>query len=329
MDIQDFDNVALPWPEEGMASDGLPMARVGLRAVLYFSDGFTRELRRELMTIVDQYLGFAGDRIRAYQRSGDRRRQAVTPDKPIDLGRLRDRVEDAQTAWGLELSAESDISVASHWSLQAVASDKGYLLLHFPVTAFAAAAPHTFRGLFQRWCSALRVQHAYAGLGLVLPVGGNDMSAAIDHCGPYATRFVGLDLDYPITVSARCKDGIRTVNWLTAINAEWLKRVGGERTVLNVAGPEVQALEYSDGSIFVAGPAPQVGDVNAGNFPRAYAQLGHAVAPLRTDIPDAWFHPPAGYSAPDGFASKSGWRDAEPEELPALHYTKAWMARFD
>jgi hypothetical protein len=127
-----------------------------------------------------------------------------------------------------------------------------------------------------------------------------------------------------------CRDhGIRTVNWLTAINADLLEKVGGEETVRRVAGADVQAMPYSRGSIFVAGPSPEIGDIGQGNFPRAFSSLGRAVAPLRADIPNAWLDAPAGYVAPPGFTSKSGWGQAEPEELPSLHYTKTWMARFD
>jgi len=329
MELKDLESVQMPWPTDGSATDGLPMARVGLRMTFYFNSGYTRELRRELLKIVEDYLAATKGRIRAYQRAGDRRRLSASPTNPVDLGRLRDRVEDFQTPWAIEMSAEENISVASHWSLQTVASQNGYLLVHWPINHFLGEPQHSFRTLFLKWCSALKVQHAYAGLGFVLPVGGNEMSSAIDNCGPYATRFVGLDLDYPITVAARCRSGIRTVNWLTAIDSERLERVGGVDTVLRLAGSEVESMEYSAGTIFAAGQAPQIGDTTTGNFPDVYKRLGRAVARLRADIPEAWFLPPEGFAAPPGFTSKSGAADAEPEELPGLYYTKAWLARFD
>jgi hypothetical protein len=329
MQIEDFDSLIIPWPDEGKASDGLSMARVGLRAAFYFGNGYSVEKRHALLATVQEYLARAGGRIRAYQRAGDRRRMTASPGREVDLERLRERVENFKTDWSIEASAEEDISVASLWSLVTVASDSGYLVVHFPLTAFKAGSSETFRGLFQRWCSALDVQHAYAGLGLVLPVGGMAMFAAIKNLGPVATRFIGLDVDYPGSVARRCRTGIRTVNWLTAIDEERLARVGGAKTVLNVAGPEVSAMPYSKGSIFVAGQAPEIGDKESGKRPEAYAQLGRAVVPLRSDIPEIWFTPPAGYEAPAGFTSKSGWGDAEPAELPALHYLKTWLARFD
>ena len=329
MRIEDFDNIVIPWTREGKSWDGLPMARVGLRAAFYMGDCYSKEARAPLMAVVNEYLAMAGDRIRAYQRAGDRRRMSAGPGKPVNVDRLQERVANFQTDWGIEASGEEDINLASHWSLVTIASERGSLLVHFPLTAFKAGAPETFRGLFQRWCSSLNVEHAYAGLGFILPVGGRSMSGAIEEMGPLANRFLGLDLDYPNTIARRCRDGIRTVNWLTAIDEKRLDRAGGAQRILKLAGPEVTSMPYSRGTIFVAGQAPEIGDKEAGKFPRAYAQLGRVVAPLRSDIPEIWFTPPEGYEAPTGFTSKSGWGDAEPEELPALHYLKTYLARFD
>lgn len=329
MQIEDFDNITIPWPDAGKAWSGLPMSRVGLRAAFYLGDCYSKEARKPLMAVVEEYLAMAGDRIRAYQRAGDQRRKVAGPGRPVDVERLRERVMNFETSWAIEASGEEDINVASQWSMVTVADHEGYLLVHFPLEAFKAGTAETFRRLFQRWCSSLNVQHAYGGLGFVLPVGGRSMYGAIKEMGPLATRFVGLDLDYPNTIARRCRDGIRTVNWLTAIDERRLARVGGAETVLRVAGPTVAAMPYSRGTIFVAGDAPEVGDTDAGKSPAAYHQLGRVVAPIRCDIPEKWFDAPPGYEAPPGFTSKSGWSDAEPEELPALHYLKKWLARFD
>lgn len=329
MQIEDFDNISIPWPDDGTAWSGLPMARVGLRAAFYLGDCYSREAREPLMRVVGEYLAMAAGRIRAYQRAGDRRRLTIAPGQPVNMDRLQERVANFQTEWAIEASGEEDISVASQWSMVSVADDSGYLLVHFPLAAFKAGAAETFRSLFQRWCSSLNVQHAYAGLGFVLPVAGRSMYAAIKQMGPLATRFAGLDLDYPNTIARRCRNGIRTVNWLTAIDTERLARVGAAQTVLSVAGPEVTGMPYSKGTIFVAGATPELGDVETGKLPQHYARLGQAVAPLRSDIPETWFVPPAGFEAPRGFTSKLGGGDAEPEELPALYYLKTYLARFD
>jgi hypothetical protein len=169
MQIEDFDNITFPWPDEGKAWSGLPMARVALRAAFYLGNCYSKEARAPLMAVVEEYLAMAGSRIRAYQRADDRRRLSAGPGRPVDVERLRDRVANFKTPWAIEASGEEDINVASQWSMVAVADHEGYILAHFPLEAFKSGARETFRGMFQRWCSSLNVQHAYAGLASCCP----------------------------------------------------------------------------------------------------------------------------------------------------------------
>jgi hypothetical protein len=326
MQFKDIDAFAIPWPEAGKDD---PMARIGLRAEFIFRDGYSKERRRALMNIVEQYVAFAGDRPRLYQIAGQRRPVQASPDKPVDLEPLRLLSQSANQGWSIFVSGEPAIGAASHWSLVSVASDDGCLLLHFPLQAFEQAAHHRFRTLFQKWCNELAVEQAYAGLGLVLPTGGMAMDSAIDRCGPYATRFVGLDVDLPGSTARSCTAGIRCINWLTAINTAWLERAGGAAGVLRVAGSSVTSMPYDGGTIFVAGDAPQVGDKEQGLVPEAYLALGRAVAPIRSEYKERLFMPPEGYRAPPNYTASYVERRVEPEQLPGLHYTREWIRRFD
>jgi hypothetical protein len=201
--------------------------------------------------------------------------------------------------------------------------------MHFPLQAFEGAAPHSFRTLFQKWCTDLAVEQAYAGLGLVLPTGGMAMDEAIGKCTPIVSRFVGLDVDLPDSTARSCKDGIRCISWLTAVNTDWLARAGGESGVLRVAGGAAESKPYARGTIFVAGQAPELGDTEQGIIPQAYRALGRALAPIRSEYKESLFIPPAGYQAPPSFTASDTGRKVEPEELAGLHFTRQWMARFD
>lgn len=326
MQPQDIDNIAIPWPK---IVDYDPMARIGLRVSLYFRDGYTVERRRALLRIVEQYQAFAGDRIQLYQQTGDGRPRVASKTRPVDLQRLREATEQEMVDWGLFLSGEPNIGTASHWSLATVACDDGYLLLHFPVTAFVGAQPYAFRKLFQQWCSELRVEQAYAGLGLVLPTGGRATWTAIKNCAPVVGRFIGLDIDYPNSTASSCTDGIRCINWLTAVNTTWLERIDGAEAVLRRAGPDVTAMPYDGGSIFVAGEHPQFGDAENGLLPKEYMALGHAVASLRVEYQHWIFEPPEHFTTPPDFTASYVKLRVDPEELPKYYFTHRWMARFD
>lgn len=325
MTPQDIDAFQLPWPDDFPD----PMGLIGLRVALYFSDGYEMARRQALMRIVDQYVAFSDGRIQLYQQGDERRPRTASASQPVDLTLTRAATTARMAPWGLFLSGADDIGKASHWSLLSVATHAGYLLMHFPVTAFEGAQPHAFRKLFQQWCSELNVQHAYAGLGVILPTGGRSMYAAIKHCAPVVSRFIGLDVDYPNSTARSCKDGIRCVNWLTAINSAWLERVHGADTVLRIAGETVTSMPYDNGTIFVAGPTPQIGDVDNGIVPTAYAALGRAVVPLRAPYKDWLFEPPPSLMVPPGFTVSNATGPVEHGDLARHYFTQRWMARFD
>ena len=75
MQPQDIDNFAIPWPK---VVDYDPMGRIGLRVSLYFRDGYAIQRRQALLRIVEQYVAFAGDRIKLYQQAGERRTRTAS-----------------------------------------------------------------------------------------------------------------------------------------------------------------------------------------------------------------------------------------------------------
>lgn len=58
--------------------------------------------------------------------------------------------------------------------------------------------------------------------------------------------------------------GIKTVGWLTAINREYLEKVGGESTVRSELPMDwFRLLDYDDGIVIQAGPQPEAAPTNA------------------------------------------------------------------
>jgi len=329
--IQHLERSFFPWPVEHppMEWDGKPMARVGPRMVFHFRDADTPNIREVLTTIVEQYIAAADGRIRRYIIGGDKRQRFSTDSKWPDVALIRQRAADLRDGWSVDLSAETEIQYASPWSLAALADGHGYLVVHFPLTYFVGGRPGSMRALFQRWCSALKVHQAYGGLGFILPTESGNYSAALRRIGPDAMRFVGLDVDSPGMTGLWCHDGIRCVNWLTAVNSGLLERVGGEAAVLKQAGPLVTTMPYANGSIFVAGESPEIGNADEGIIPAAYVAIGRALKPLRAEYPTTIFNAPPGYEAPPGYTARNGWSMAKPHELANVHYAQRWLARFD
>ena len=76
-------------------------------------------------------------------------------------------------------------------------------------------------------------------------------------------------------------DGLKTVNWLTAINTEMVEALGG-RVALSAELPgEVQFHPLENGLVLQAGPEPLIGDVNMGDTLPLYRAVDAVLKPIR------------------------------------------------
>ena len=157
--------------------------------------------------------------------------------------------------------------------------------------------------------NALQVEHAYGGLGLILPFDVGGMSAALQVVGGVAMRFPGLDVDDLTGVIIHCKQGIKSVNFLTAVSDRLLVKVGGADAVAAQAGAGIEMHRYKTGAVFQAGPVPQLGDSEQGLIPDRYVALGRVLRPLRAPYPSTMLY--------------------DPEGKDNKAFTQRWLARFD
>lgn len=76
-------------------------------------------------------------------------------------------------------------------------------------------------------------------------------------------------------------NGLKTVNWLTAINDEMVEQLGGQAQIALALPSEVQLLSISGGIVFQAGPEPLLGETNQGNGLPLYQAVDAVLKPLR------------------------------------------------
>jgi len=317
----ELEQVFFPWPARGRATDGHPMARIGIRLNLYFRRSGEPAMRRALVAITEDYLRLAQGRIRHYAFADDNRARSAKSGTEPDLTLLRQQAE-GDGGFELEMSAAPE-GHANPWAMQflatrpeAPAEKLGFLVAYLPFSAFEGAPRGSLRNLFHRWCNALAAEHAYAGYGFVLPSDIGGENAAVRRIGELAMRFVGLDVDSPGATAIQCKEGIRCVNWLTAVSARLLERMGGAAAVATAAGPAIQTRDYRAGTIFQAGETPQIGDADQQVAPGDYVALGRALKQLRAPFPISIFDAPPGFRVPQG---------ADPDRA----FAQVWLARFD
>jgi hypothetical protein len=324
-----LDLSALPTPAELEQyyipfPDGRPAARIGIRLDFYFRKLGEAELRKALVSCIEHYLALAGDRVKLYSFANDRQFRKLKPGERIDSNRLMAMVNPEED-FEFEASAE-DEGIAQHWSINVMSSqitfredEIGYLIAYLPFTILENAPPRSFSKLFLYFCNALSVEHAYGGMGWVLPFDPSGRRGALHlpTVAEQAWRFCALDLDNPTTTSNHCEDGIKSINWLTAVSNRLLDRIGGANEVVKLAGREIESYPYSNGFVFQAGASPQIGDSYQGLIPAAYVALGKALKPLRAAYKDTLLYAPPNYGpVPKG-------------ENPNKVFTQRWLARFD
>ena len=307
----------LPFP------DGDPAARIGLRLSFYFRRPGEADLRKALAGCIQNYLALAGDRIIVYAFANDRQYRKLKPGQRIDPTKLLE-MADAGKAFNFEASAGLE-GIAQHWSINVMSSqitfredELGYLLAYLPFTILENAPPRSFTKLFLHYCNALAVEHAYGGMGWVLPfdVGGSNGALRLNSLGEQVMRFCCLDVDDPSGTILHCEQGIKSINWLTAVSNRLLERIGGAESVARSAGYGIERLPYGNGIVFQAGASPQIGDTLQGFVPQAYLALGKALKPLRAEYPWPLFTAPPGYPSPN-------------HSDPDIAFSQRWMARFD
>jgi hypothetical protein len=276
-----------------------------------------------LAKCIQHYLVLAGDRLQVYAFANDRKFRRYKPGQPIEPQKFQEMI-DPEVKFNFETSA-AEVGIAQHWSISVMSSrikfsedELGYLLAYLPFTALENAAPRSFTKLFLYICNALAVEHAYGGMGWVLPFDPSGRRAALElpDLGEQAQRFCALDVDDPNGTLIHCKQGIKSINWLTAVSNRLLERIGGADSVARTAGHGIERHPYGNGVVFQAGQNPQIGDTLQGLVPQAYLALGKALKPLRSEYPWPLFTAPPGYPSPNN-------------SDPDIAFSQRWLARFD
>lgn len=295
--------------------DGDPAARIGLTMSFYFGAPGRVERRRALVHLIGQYLHQAQGQLRTYALLRDRTYRPFPPhDKIFELGARMTSVPQEEP-FSFEASGAEREGISHSWSIAAFADDVeratelGFLLVTYPLTILEGAPPRIFTQQFVSFCNKLQVEHAYGGFGLILPFDVGGRRAARQVVGEVAMRFPGLDVDDLTGVSIHCEQGIKSVNFLTAVSDRLLAKVGGAQAVATQAGAGIEVHRYDTGAVFQAGPVPQIGDTTRGFLPDRYVALGRALKPLRAPYPNALVYDPTG-------------KDNKA-------FTQRWLARFD
>ncbi|WP_062263057.1 type VI immunity family protein [Endozoicomonas arenosclerae] len=290
---------------------GNPAACIGLTMTFYFGAPGEPEKRQSLVNCINHYLQQAKGKLRLYAVAGDKRHRILkTGENPNP--NLLVKMQSTETTLDFEAGG-ADEGIAHPWSISSLARGVtypnylGFLLLSYPASMLEQMGVQGFAQQFVTICNQLRVEHAYAGLGLITPFDVGGRSAAQNVIGDALMRYPGLDAYDLSGVMIHCRNGIKSINFLTAVSHRLLAKAGGTDAVLANAGSQILSCPYSNGTVFQAGDEPQLGSPN--KPPENYIALGKALKEARAPFDDSMFDDPAG-------------QDDEA-------FTQRWLARFD
>jgi hypothetical protein len=204
---------------------------------------------------------------------------------------------------------EFDVSGRRGWEAKMVVRGTSALRFSMPLL-YVEENPTAFQSIFVNFAKRLKAVHGYGGHGLVLS------AVRLDDNQPFeaflADKLNGLDVGHPISGATHAHEGIKTVSWLTAINYDMVKQIGGLSTIRSELPMTWFALyDYDAGIVIQAGPKPEGAPVDVD--PR----------PARLVLPNMLFKQIRAPKISVHYASKNG----EPRIIGWA--AEQWLKRFD
>ena len=270
---------------------GAAIARIGLLATVYVQQPNTKMTRERIIEALDYMMTRFQEH---YQWVSSEDVDCLKVERDLlfyyrtYLPRINLRSEFSFKAYSADKKDDpTPYSVRTYLPIGTQVPDPGYFSLSVPVAWAAQHKPGALQNLFSDLCNILQPLHGYAGLGVIHNPNPYIAKGAMPYVVPLARRFPGLELDYPIHHYDLLLDGIKGVNWLTAVHDTLLSRIGGKDAVSGQA--EEQGLtcrQYDEGLIVQAGDTPQFGDFERNDIPEYYVKAHNLLKAVQTDYQD-------------------------------------------
>lgn len=292
--------------------NGSPAAVFGLMMVFHFDHSATCSKRIALKDALFLYLQQAKGHLNYYTFEKNTEQRMLNPGEIPDED-LFQHILDKNNLFTFE-SGGAKAGHADAWSIATRAQDTtaipsyGYLVLTYPPSVMHTFGLAGFIKQFTSLCNTLQIEQGYAGYGAILPVDFEGMLNACQYIGDALIQYPGLDA-YNLEASPiHFQQGIKSVNFLTAVSHRLLKQVGGVKNLPTELISGVFCGDYNNGVIFQAGSEPQLG--SARNPPQDYITLGKLLKNTRFSVNDIVLF-------------------SDPEGIDDLAFSAQWLARFD
>jgi len=296
-----------------VAGERRTLALVGIGLTLYLPEPHRADLRAAVAACIEEYRS----RVRGRLAQVVFRKRVAAEAQCPPAQQLLEALGGERDAFSVLFTGAATLDEPNHYGLQTLLPGRrshpqlGMLSITLPMSHLAAAAPGDFQRLTEGWCQALAPLHGYGGFTLVRSIDPAYAELAEPDLYAIVGRFPGLEIDAPAAHMRWCRDGFKSVNWLTVLGDALLDRLGGAEALRAAwaADPSIGTTRYDAGLIVQAGPYPQLGDAEQEQVPEAYRRVYRAVKAVQADCRDIVMRTPPG--------------------VDALAFARTWMQRFD
>ena len=263
-----------------------------IRAVLYFKEGFSDEMREAIAQCFDDYLIYAKEHLTwlwqdepptgAGGASLDFKKvkpirnilKFYSPMKAFNFLYTSGKEKFATGAW------EFYAGGASQWQ-DKNGKYQSTLTFSMPID-WVGENSKAFIELFIKCAHRLKAKHGYAGYACLISQIRSDKNEPTEAF--MARKAWAMDVGRSGILSNRLITGIKTVSWLTAINYEWFNKIR-EEEALNSELPMNWFIgyDYGTGVVIQAGTLPLNGSVEDDPLPAPYVLLNRVLKPLRVE----------------------------------------------
>ncbi|WGS54919.1 DUF3396 domain-containing protein (plasmid) [Paraburkholderia sp. D15] len=312
-------------------------AALVIRGVIYFAGGHTKPVRETLVQCYERYMKAIEQYAEVFAEAAEAPALKTSPmrwfyeegKKPVEFSKARKFPVLARSQPGSALLVSKTTSAQHKFASGFFAfgvfcfedwqADYGLDTIEFSVPRrFLQLCPGVFEELFAAFVESLPTRWGHAGLGVNLPPTEREPNEASEY---FWARLYGpgIDVGDPMGQETVTMHGrIKSVDWLTAIDADFVRRVGGADRLMLPPDWFRKTTLRSGGLIIQAGPEPAAGVLKGNGVPpgppAAYVLLNQALRPIVADTADIL---------------QSGTVNSTAPVLNTRVATEAWLRRFD
>jgi hypothetical protein len=249
-----------------------------IAGTLFFKDAYRPEVREAICLCFEEYERLAKDHLTWLWREEPREGPdciAYSKAKPMRTMMKRMDEEDAVSFAYVSGKNRED---AGQWEFQAHGWRQweakmgtwGLCVVRFSMSmAYVAENPTAFQAMFVSFARRLHAVHGYGGQALILSAVRYSENQPFE--AYMSAQAKGLDVGAPLNVATKVMGGIKTVSWLTAINHDMVKKIGGLDAFRSGLPMDWFAMyDYGDGVVIQAGPKALAAAVTVDPKPATY-----------------------------------------------------------